>query len=155
MTVRPVSPSDAEAWVRMRSGLWPDASADEHEREVAEFFAGTLPEPAGVLLAIDEGGAAVGLIELSIRATAEGCRTNRVAYVEGWFVAPAARRSGVGRALIEAAEEWGRAQGCEELASDTKIANEASARAHRALGFEDAGVIRCFRKDLTGEGDER
>lgn len=155
MTVRPVSPSDAETWVRMRTGLWPDASAGEHAREVAEFFAGALTEPAAVLLAIDEDASAVGLVELSIRATAEGCRTNRIAYVEGWYVAPEARRSGVGRALIEAAEDWGRAHGCEELASDTEVANETSARAHRALGFEDAGAIRCFRKDLTGEGDER
>jgi len=139
----------------MRTDLWPDVAADEHAREVAEFFAGALPEPAAALLAMGDDGEAVGMIELSIRATAEGCRTNRVAYVEGWYVARGARRSGVGRRLVEAAEDWARAQGCEELASDAEIANEASARAHLALGFEDAGVIRCFRKDLAGEGVAR
>ena len=35
-----------------------------------------------------------------------------------------------------------------ELASDAEPENEVSARAHAALGFEDAGLIRCFRKDL-------
>ncbi|HEX4438538.1 MAG TPA: GNAT family N-acetyltransferase [Thermoanaerobaculia bacterium] len=138
----------------MRTGLWPDQSAEELGREVAEFFDGSLPEPEAALLAIGDGGEAVGLVELSIRPTAEGCRTNRVAFVEAWYVVPGARGSGVGRALIDAAEEWGRANGCEELASDTEIANEASAQAHLALGFEDAGVLRCFRKELREKGVE-
>lgn len=152
IAVRPVSRSDAAAWMRLRRGLWPGEPGEELDREVGEFFAGTLPEPDAALLALDAAGEAVGLVELSIRPTAEGCRTNRVAYVEAWYVAPEARRTGVGRALIEAAGEWGRAQGCEELASDTELENEESARAHRALGFEDAGVLRCFRKDLEREG---
>jgi aminoglycoside 6'-N-acetyltransferase I len=71
-----------------------------------------------------------------------------VAYLEGWFVVPAARGRGVGRALIAAAEEWGRAQGCCEFASDAHPDNEVSAAAHRALGFVEAGLVRCFRKDL-------
>jgi len=152
--IRPVTPSDAAEWMRLRRGLWPEESGDDLDREVAEFFDGTLPEPEAVLLAL-EGGEAVGVVELSIRPTAEGCRTNRVAYVEAWYVAPGARRSGVGRALIDAAEEWGRSRGCEEIASDTEIANEASARAHRALGFEEAGVVRCFRKELRSGKDAR
>jgi len=150
--VRPVSPSDAGAWKRLRRALWPDQPGEELDREVDAFFAGTLPEPEAVLLAAGGGGEALGMIELSIRPTAEGCRTNRVAYVEAWFVAPEARGHGVGRALIAAAERWGRARGCEELASDTEIANEASAEAHRAVGFEEAGILRCFRKDLR-EGE--
>lgn len=45
-------------------------------------------------------------------------------------------------------EEWARSQGCTELASDTEADNAASAAAHRALGFEEAAVVRCFRKSL-------
>jgi GNAT superfamily N-acetyltransferase len=40
-----------------------------------------------------------------------------VAYLEGWFVRAASRRQSVGRALIEAVEEWARHNGCTELAS--------------------------------------
>jgi aminoglycoside 6'-N-acetyltransferase I len=101
-----------------------------------------------VLLAEHGAGRAVGLAELSIRACAPGCESDRVAYLEGWFVDPPARGSGVGRALIEAAEQWGRAQGCRELASDTEPDNDGSAAAHRALGFVEVGLARCFRKDL-------
>jgi aminoglycoside 6'-N-acetyltransferase I len=93
-------------------------------------------------------GRAIGFAELSIRPYAEGCRSDRVAYLEGWWVAPGGRRQGVGRALVEAAVEWGRAQGCAEMASDAEAENESSAAAHSALGFEEVGLIRCFRRDL-------
>jgi aminoglycoside 6'-N-acetyltransferase I len=152
IAVRAASQSDAETWLRMRTGLWPEQSVEELRAEIAEFYADALPEPQAVLLAEDGPGEPIGMVELSIRATAEGCRTNRVAYVEAWYVVPGTRGAGVGRALMEAAEAWGRAHGCEELASDAEVGNEASARAHLALGFEDAGVIRCFRKELGEEG---
>ena len=87
--------------------------------------------------------------ELSIRNYAEDCVTDRVGYLEGWYVEPGARRKGVGRALVEAAERWARAQGCLEFGSDALIDNEISAAAHRALGFEETAQIRCFLKTLA------
>ena len=149
ITVRPAKSSDAGAWLRLRRGLWPEGSEAEHQHEIEHFFTGEAREPVEVLLAEDAGGDLVGVAELSIRAYAEGCESDRVAYVEGWFVAPQARGRGIGRALIAAAEAWGRAQGCGELASDAEPDNEVSAAAHRSLGFEDVGLVRCFRKDLS------
>ena len=86
--------------------------------------------------------------ELSIRPYAEGCRTDRVAFLEGWFVRPDARGRGVGRALVAASEEWARSQGCSEFASDAEVDNDASTAAHLALGFRDEGLVRCFSKKL-------
>jgi aminoglycoside 6'-N-acetyltransferase I len=55
---------------------------------------------------------------------------------------------GVGGELMRSAEDWARAQGCLEMASDALIDNEESQRAHEALGFDV--VDRCvhFRKGL-------
>ena len=100
------------------------------------------------MLIAEHEGHVVGFAELSLRAYAEGCDSSPVAYLEGWFVSPESRRSGVGRALLAAAEAWGRGHGCREFASDTEIDNDLSADVHRACGFEDAAVIRCFRKSL-------
>lgn len=147
-TVRPANRSDAAAWLQLRHALWPDSSEAEHREDIDRFLFGHAREPLAVLLAEDVTGRAVGFVELSIRAYAEGCRSDRVAYLEGWFVAPEARGLGVGRALIAAAEKWGRSQGCKEFASDARPDNARSAAAHRALGFTDVGLLRCFRKDL-------
>jgi aminoglycoside 6'-N-acetyltransferase I len=78
----------------------------------------------------------------------EDCLTDRVAYLEGWYVEPEYRRQGVGRALVEASEQWGRAVGCTEFGSDALIENDVSAAAHAALGFEETAQIRCFKKNL-------
>ena len=146
--VRPVAPSDRSAWLSMRVALWPDEdSPDGHAREIERFFDGGLSMPLAVLVAeIDD--TPVGFVELSIRNYAEDCVTGNVAYLEGWYVVPEHRRRGVGRALIAASEDWGRAQGCTEFASDAVAENADSARAHAALGFTETVMIRCFKKPL-------
>jgi aminoglycoside 6'-N-acetyltransferase I len=146
--VRHVTPADREEWLRMRRDLWPEGSAAEHQAEIDAFFAGPLREPLAVLIASDDSGRTRGFAELSIRAYAEGCQSDRVGYLEGWYVVPEARRSGVGRALIEGAEAWAVERGCPEFASDTLIVNEVSEAAHHALGFEEVEQVRCFWKSL-------
>jgi aminoglycoside 6'-N-acetyltransferase I len=128
----------------MRDALWP---AEDHAREIDRYFAAAVREPLEVLIAFDEE--AIGFVELSIRPYAEGCETDRVAFVEGWYVQPDARGTGVGAVLIRAAEEWARSHGCTEIASDTEVDNAASTAAHLALGFEETAVVRCFRKALS------
>lgn len=132
----------------MREELWPEETST-HGEEIRQYFAGALRMPLHVLLAFDDSGVAVGFAELSIRPYAEGCITDRIAYLEGWYVAPTARRQGIGRTLVAAAEKWAQEQGCTEFGSDALIDNETSAAAHNALGFEETARIRCFRKELT------
>ena len=152
LTVRPVTAQDRTSWLEMRRSLWPEEGDDDHSVEVDRFLEGELKNPIAVLLAKreDEAGTrAVGFAELNIRPYAEGCSTDRVGFLEGWFVVPDARRQGVGRALVLAAEAWAHAQGCTEFSSYTLVDNDASTSAHLALGFEEVEVIRCFRKELA------
>ena len=141
----------------MREALWPEADSAGHAREVQQFFAGGLAGTLEVLLAVNQVGVIQGFAELSIRNYAEDCVTDQVAYLEGWYVVPEARRQGVGRTLVVAAEQWAVAQGCSEFGSDTLIDNQVSAEAHRALGFEETAQIRCFKKSLPTprKGDGR
>jgi len=99
-----------------------------------------------LIAAIDE--TPIGFAELSVRPYAEGCASENVGYLEGWYVIEAHRGRHVGRALLEAAERWARGRGCKELASDTRPDNQQSVRAHLACGFEDVGLVRTFRKPL-------
>ncbi len=148
MLVRPATPEDSAPWLKMRQALWPEGASD-HPFEIASYFAGRLRMPLQVLLAFDDAGLPVGFVELSIRPYAEGCDTDSVAYLEGWYVAPEARLQGVGRSLIQAAERWAREEGCSEFASDALVDNEIGAAAHRALGFTEVVQVRCFKKSLV------
>jgi len=133
----------------MRHDLWPDEPHAELAAEAEAFFTvGADCQLEAVLVAEQPGKSLLGFAELSLRAYAEDCRTSPVAFLEGWYVLPSFRRRGVGRLLLAAAETWARQQGCREFASDTQYDNRASIAAHQALGFEDAGALRCFRKTL-------
>src|SRR5262245_52917303 len=132
--VRSAEPRDIDAWVRMRTALWP-ADVAEHRASVERFFSGHRHEPAEVLLAFGDDRTAVGFVELSIRNIVDSCESDRVAYLEGWYVDPSARRCGVGAALIAAAERWALQQGCTEFGSDSLIGNAVSEQAHLSMGF--------------------
>jgi len=147
MTITLATRDDRDAWIDMREQLWPD-SLDAHVHDVDRYLSGEARDPLAALIARDETGHPVGFAELSIRAYAEGCTTGNVAFLEGWFVVPEARGHGVGRALIAACEQWARAQGCSEFASDAQPDNHVSIAAHLALGFNDEGLVRCFSKKL-------
>ena len=135
---------DAPAWLEMRDALWPDAGREDLEREIAEHFASGAPA-LRVFIAEDGQSRPVGMLEMSLRSCADGCVSMPVPYVEGWYVVPAMRRRGVGRALIRAAAAWAREHGYTEVASDTQLWNEDSARAHRAIGFEEVERAIHFR----------
>ena len=117
VNIRPVRPSDAEAWGRLRCELWPKGSAD-HTREIAPFFAGTVDEPSAVMMAEDSVGKLVGFAELSIRTDLPPLQGRHVGYVEGLHVVPDARGCGVTRSLLRVSRDWACQQKCTAFVSD-------------------------------------
>lgn len=131
----------------MRAELWPDADAGELRAEALAWDAGN-----GIaLIAVGLGDRAIGLAEAGLRRDyVNGTESSPVAFLEAWYVDPGHRGRGVGRALIAAVEDWTRAQGCSELASDALLDNTASHAAHAACGFEETERVVYFRKPLQG-----
>jgi aminoglycoside 6'-N-acetyltransferase I len=152
MTIRPVHPSDAAEWLRMRMALSPDSDPDDETQGITHFLALPARPPLPTLHAVfvcprpDAG--LCGLVEVSIRPYADGCETHDVGYLEAWYVDPDVRGQGIGRALVMAAEEWARRQGCREMASDTDLTNFVSQDAHRRLGYVETGRVVQFCKVL-------
>ncbi|HYM28909.1 MAG TPA: aminoglycoside 6'-N-acetyltransferase [Steroidobacteraceae bacterium] len=133
------------AWLAMRRALWPDGGTDaELRREMQRALAD--PETCVQFMAV-AGEQALGFAEAAVRRDAvNGATVSPVAFLEGLYVVPAARRRGVARRLVQAVIDWAVAAGFTELASDALLENTASHAMHRALGFEEAERVVCFRR---------
>ncbi|HEX9245721.1 MAG TPA: GNAT family N-acetyltransferase [bacterium] len=145
VTVREIVASDRSDWLRMRNALWPGSLTD-HDAETQRYFDERNDRAVTIVAEVD--GRLVGFLELDHRKYAEGCESSPVPFIEGWYVDPAMRGRGVGRALVEAAEARARALGYREIASDAEIDNADGIATHRALGYEEIGRVVCFRKAL-------
>jgi aminoglycoside 6'-N-acetyltransferase I len=144
--------TDTEHLPGLRLALWPHLSPEQHRQEIATIL--SQPEIGTILLCIYPGEEICGFVEVSLRTWAEGCQTSPVGYLEGWYVAEHARGQGVGAQLTLAAEEWARAKGCTEMASDTELDNHVSQIAHQHLGYELVERLACFRKSLIPPAQE-
>src|SRR5216683_8171407 len=126
----------------MRSALWPDAEVAELDAEVEQM----LVDPnQPVFVAERDGGGLCGMVEAGVRPFANGVDEQPCVFVEGWWVDADMRRSGIGRALVGAVEDWARGRGFRELGSDAELHNTVSHRAHEALGFEERERVVYFR----------
>ena len=146
MFVRSYLDTDWPEWLRMSHALFPAASDDSLTSGMRDFRS----RRDGEVFVVDRGdGRLGGFVESGSRPYADGCDTSPVGYVEAWFVDPDMRRQGWGRALLAAAENWARAQGYTEMASDALIDNVVSHRAHAAAGYVEMERHVVFRKPLT------
>jgi aminoglycoside 6'-N-acetyltransferase I len=117
LTIRPVKPSDAPQWEALRNELWP-APDGEHRGEIAGFFAHTRIEPESVLVVESDDRHVVAFAELSIRNDLTGLEGKAVGYVEGMYVIPERRNSGIARRLLQASRDWAYDHACEFFGSD-------------------------------------
>lgn len=153
MRIRHLDASHASAWHALRKRAvaeHPEAfltSPAEEERTPLETVSRRLGSPASeafVLGAFLEG-AMVGMLGV-LREAHEKARHK--ALVWGVYVAPEARRRGVGRALFEAAIERARDVGIERLNLAVKVDNAAARGLYQSMGFVSWGIERdSFRVD--------
>ena len=133
----------------LRHELWPEDAIDSHAAELRA----QLGDPDGdiaLFLALDAEGAPLAFADIALRYDyVNGCESSPVAFLEGIYVTAAHRRQGIARALVEAAQLWGREQGCAEFASDALLDNEESHSFHRAMGFEETERVVYYRKPLA------
>jgi aminoglycoside 6'-N-acetyltransferase I len=145
MQIESITAAGLEDWLALRQALWHWAEA-EHRVEAGA----ALENPdAAAFLARDDKGAAIGFAEATLRRDyVNGCSTSPVGFLEGIYVKEDCRRQGVARALCRAVEDWAKARGCSEMASDAFLDNSASHQMHGALGFSETERVVYFRKSL-------
>ncbi|MBK9234985.1 MAG: GNAT family N-acetyltransferase [Rhodoferax sp.] len=143
----PCQSIDQAGWLELRAQLWPHCPRAQHVSEMAAFLAA--PQRYAQFIHYDATAQAVGFVEVSLRHDhVNGTRSSPVAYLEGIYVVPAARRQGVARALVAQAERWAADSGCAEFASDARLDNTQSQAMHTALGFSESMRVVFYRKSV-------
>jgi aminoglycoside 6'-N-acetyltransferase I len=138
--------ADHPGWLRLREALWPGSRAG-HLAEMKLCV--SQPARFRQFMAYSPSSEAIGLAEASLRSDyVNGTESSPVAFLEGLYVVPQARRKGVAASLVAAVCDWARGAGCRELASDAALENAISQVVHRALGFEETERVVFFRRVL-------
>ena len=145
ITIRRATPADKPEWLRMRLLLWPYGTAEGFSADMDGLLADPLTP---VFVIARPNGELGGFLEAGTRKYAEGSESSPVGYIEGWYVDEDLRGQGIGKALVKAAEDWARAQGLNEMGSDTWLDNESSIQAHLKMGYEEAERLVHFIKKL-------
>lgn len=146
MKIRRARRDDMTDHVILRQELWPRHDMEGLLKESHSHY--QYEEEYPIFLAFGEFGDMRGFIELSIRQDCPGCQTDKVGYIEGWYVKKEFQGQGIGRALVLAAEEWAKSKGITEMASDTNEDYPGSPEAHKALGYGETPKPLHYMKQL-------
>jgi aminoglycoside 6'-N-acetyltransferase I len=144
ITIRRVTQEDKAEWLRMRKGIWPEAPDEYLDYDMDDVLSN---DRNAVFFALNVG-TPVGMIEVRLKESAEGCFSSPVGYLEAWFVDENLRGKGVAGVLTDAAENWARGKGCTDMASDTWLENGVSIRAHAKMGYSEVERLVHFVKHL-------
>lgn len=141
-TVRLATEDDAESLARLVAELGYGAEPEA----VRERIRSILASPRDVLLAASShDGAVVGLLQAHASVAIEsGPRVEIV----GLVVAAAARRAGVGRLLVAAAERWAGSMGIDTVVVRSNVNRVESHAFYPALGYERTKAQHVYKKHL-------
>jgi len=158
IVVRRATPKDLEAVVRLRLALlreYPDHPIygrlqPDITARARDLFAAQLRSPTEVMfLASFEDSvesrvraASVGILRCTESTSSPLLEPSRYAYVSSVYVHPDARRRGVLRALLRAADEWSRARGLDEMRLHNVADSGSAGAAWSALGFQIVEHVR-------------
>ena len=148
MDIAACTESDLRDWAALRLALWPHQPVSVRFSECeAMLLSGS--DVSLQLIARVDGGQAAGFAEASVRRDyVNGCTTSPVAFLEGIYVRPENRTSGIGQSLVAAIIEWARSLGLTEFASDASIDDDVSHRFHRAVGFVETERVVFFGRSI-------
>jgi ribosomal protein S18 acetylase RimI-like enzyme len=103
-----------------------------------EYFREYLANPSSAVFVAEEDGHMVGYVKVATKDAPNFpiFLPKRILFVSDIEVDKKYARSGIGRALMEKATEWGKAKNCFELQLDVHAFNEVAQSFYRKLGFE-------------------
>ena len=113
------------------------------KRFLAERFEG---QESIIFVALEEG-AALGFVQL-FPSFSSGAAA-RILILNDLFVVPGARRAGVGKLLLRAAADYGKAVGAVRLTLSTEVTNESAQALYKAEGWKLQTDFYVYNLALT------
>lgn len=157
--VREATPRDLAAVVALRLALLREhpghpvygrLRADVAQR-ARELFAAQLRSPIEVIFLAEQDDDAIGVLRCVESIGSPLMEPARYAYVSSVYVRPHARRRGVLRALLGAAERWAGSRGLKQMRLHNVAGSANAEGAWSALGF---GVVEQVRlRNLSAESE--
>ena len=143
--IRKAKLEDLPVLTELALELWHEHAADKMYYDLGKIMV----SGESVFFLAYEADKPVGFAQCQLRHDyVEGTETSPVAYLEGIYVKETFRELGFASQLMKSCEDWARAEGCVEFASDCEIDNTESLAFHLKLGFKEANRIICFSKYL-------
>lgn len=149
--IRPASAADREFIISLMPRLvefgpprWRDpAQMSETDTRI---IVGSLLDPSqgtDIFIAEDAGGNALGLIHL--HPATEHYNKEEHGHVEDLIVSKEGEGRGVGRALLEKAEEWARSRGYRWLTLNVFAENSRARELYKRLGYGE-DIVKCVKE---------
>lgn len=148
MRIRPAGPDDLDALAPLFDGYRQFYGRTADRAGARAFIAERMAQgDSALLLARDAGGAAIGFTQLypSFSST----RMARIFILNDLYVAPPARRQGVGSALLQAAADWARAAGAIRLTLATAVDNRAAQALYEGRGWVRDTAFHVYNLPLV------
>ena len=109
--------------------------ARELESGYSWFLGSQLEESDAAVFVAERGGTIVGYVYAALEARSWQLLLDACGVIHDVLVDPAARRSGIAAALVEAACDWMRARGAPRVVLGTAEKNVAAQKLFERLGF--------------------
>jgi aminoglycoside 6'-N-acetyltransferase I len=152
MKIVKITLDDFKEWLDLALRLWPDYSSIEMQDILTEILDS---DRQTAFIMRDENGKSIAFMNLSLRHEyVPEATQSPVGYIEGIYVKDEYRHQGIGKTLVEYAEQWALEQGCIELASDALIKNTDSHAFHTKVGFREAERTVYFIKPIERLNEE-
>lgn len=149
VSIRPLRSEDAERVAELATQLgYPSVAADILHRMTA------LPaDGSHAVLVAEAEGAVAGWVHVFIGHAIESDPRGEII---GLVVDQSRRRKGIGRLLMQHAEDWARARGATRMALRSNVIRTAAHEFYKSLGYAVAKTQYAFNKSLTtGKGREK
>lgn len=132
ITYRTARPSDLEEIDEVERLCFPGVHAFSPEELFYPLLSGK-----GLILVAESGGKVIGFISLILPTEDRG----NIATID---IHPEHRRQGIGKSLLEKAENSARAQGIKRLSLEVRTSNREAISFYESSGYEKMGCIKDY-----------